>query len=838
MARIFLFIPFFLGLIGQVFSQTVFSWKKDLDLPYADSNGNALTGTEVIHLVPHKGKLYAGNSYWAENTDPRRGQVWAKNSMNSEWKLDFEMPSSNSRVPSLYSFTFEYDYLGNPIAKDTILFAGSTRDYGFFGGPAVVFMRDDSSNAWIQHNFPQISTHVFGYTQVRSMGFHRDNLTGEDIVFAGASQDPTGIYAGRYNRNFPGKIEWDTSPEFIPSGFQRIMGFAVCNDTLYMATQRQIYKRVDGSNPLVRWELVKSLNDSAFIAFYTQGIDPFWVNEDDIRGFRSIYDSSTNKEVLMFGVLNHMFKLDPLNNYALSHEIDIADLLDIKTGHDFAYIQVQLINDFTNPNTGETTQLIGIEGFYDTLYLQQNPLPNIGGFNQEGYYLERKYNDQGLAEYNLLEIIDFSIARQPDSLARVRTIIPSPFPEDSGKSVYAGGFAPWFLDKKGGVTKTAWIYKGELNIESKSGFNQFKDIPYRVDTPQDRLSLDVYVPIGGAPRKPVMVYVHGGSWRTGDKANVGFKETFFTSRDYVFVSVNYRLSPNPINLNDTSRIKFPDHPQDVASAVRWVLDSIGNYSGDTSRVSLIGHSAGAHLVALVSTDARYLINEGKSINQIKCVCALDGGAYDIPYYLNTYQIPGDGQWNSYVNAFGSDQNTWAEASPINHVANYTDFPSFLLVHQGTVQRKNIAKRFSDTLAYYSVDTSTLNAFPLDHEGINGVLGSENPSVAAYNDSVAGFFSRCLNAISANTFDFEPNKQELKVFPNPSKEQIVFIREGFENGKSNLATLIVYDLNGRILENTNMMKSTTLNISSWPAGVYLVSMEDHETRIHKRFVKID
>ncbi|MEO1654561.1 MAG: hypothetical protein AAFU64_13530 [Bacteroidota bacterium] len=357
----------FLGAILGIFlysstaAQNNFIWSQDLDLPYQDENGKQFTGTEVIHLVPHKGKLYAGNSYWAENTDPRQGQIWVKEGVNAAWKQDFEMPPLHSRVPSLYSFIFQKDYAGNNIAPDTILFAGATRDYGAENdqGTATVFIRDDSQKQWIQHDFPQVSDHEFGYTQVRSMGFHRDKLVGNqgvDLVFAGASLAPTGIYRGRYDPASPGKIRWDAQPEFTPSGFQRIMGFAVVNDTLYMATQREIFKRIDGPNPGERWVQVLSLTDPDLVDQYGQGLYDLWIQEEDIRGLRSIEDPFGEGEVLMFGGLNHLFRLDPKNNYQLTAEVDMEEVLELATQHDFQYIQSQLIQDYTNPVTQEKVE--------------------------------------------------------------------------------------------------------------------------------------------------------------------------------------------------------------------------------------------------------------------------------------------------------------------------------------------------------------------------------------------------------------------------------------------------------------------------------------------------
>jgi hypothetical protein len=112
------------------FAQTNFNWKKDLEIPYVDANGNRLTGTEVIHLVNHKGKLYAGNSYWNETVETRRRQVWVKDCTTCNWKRDYQIPIKNSRVPSLFSVAFRTNWQGNVINPNTILPAGSTHNKG------------------------------------------------------------------------------------------------------------------------------------------------------------------------------------------------------------------------------------------------------------------------------------------------------------------------------------------------------------------------------------------------------------------------------------------------------------------------------------------------------------------------------------------------------------------------------------------------------------------------------------------------------------------------------------------------------------------------------------
>lgn len=93
----------------------------------------------------------------------------------------------------------------------------------------------------------------------------------------------------------------------------------------------------------------------------------------------------------------------------------------------------------------------------------------------------------------------------------------------------------------------------------------------------------------------------GRGWSEGDKAAVALKPEACFNRGYALVSVNYRLTPQAV---------FPAHAEDVAAAVAWVYAHAGEHGIDRNRLFLMGHSAGAHLVALVSTDGRYLAAHG------------------------------------------------------------------------------------------------------------------------------------------------------------------------------------------------------------------------------------
>ncbi|NUM52018.1 MAG: alpha/beta hydrolase [Candidatus Hydrogenedentes bacterium] len=207
--------------------------------------------------------------------------------------------------------------------------------------------------------------------------------------------------------------------------------------------------------------------------------------------------------------------------------------------------------------------------------------------------------------------------------------------------------------------------------ERANGPTVTRDIQYatRADSPPRLTQLDVYSPGGDGPH-PVLVFIHGGSWVFGDKRQIGGKADAFVAAGYVFVSINYRLSP---------AVQHPAHAQDCGAAVAWVHENIANYGGDPKRIYVMGHSAGAHLAALVSTDESYLKAGGCSLGAIRGTIVLDGGGYDIPSMVNGGEPLARGR---YQRAFGKDEAVWRNASPISHVAKDKQIPPFLLVHAG------------------------------------------------------------------------------------------------------------------------------------------------------------
>ena len=194
-----------------------------------------------------------------------------------------------------------------------------------------------------------------------------------------------------------------------------------------------------------------------------------------------------------------------------------------------------------------------------------------------------------------------------------------------------------------------------------------KDIAYS-EAGGNRTRLDVYVP-GEGKDHPVVVWVHGGAWQLGDKRLVQAKPKAFNEHGYVLVSVNYRLHP---------AVTYKEQAGDIAQAIRWVKDHSREHGGDPRRIFLMGHSAGAHLVALVATDERYLEKAGLKLRDLSGVILLDGAGYDITRQISQTTLPR--LKAMYTNVFTEDEETQKDASPITHVARGKGIPPFLILH--------------------------------------------------------------------------------------------------------------------------------------------------------------
>ena len=194
--------------------------------------------------------------------------------------------------------------------------------------------------------------------------------------------------------------------------------------------------------------------------------------------------------------------------------------------------------------------------------------------------------------------------------------------------------------------------------------------------------LDLWVPDGAKPT-PLVLFVHGGGWKRGSKSNAVGRALpgHMLAQGYAFASIDYRLVP---------AATVEQQAADVAAALAYLLKRADELGIDRSRVVLTGHSAGAHLVALVGTDERYLRAVGLSFADIDGVMPNDGAAYDVEK-----QVAQAGRFmaGTYKEAFGTDPARQRALSPTAH-ASAPNAPAFLLIHvqreDGVAQNKALA----------------------------------------------------------------------------------------------------------------------------------------------------
>ena len=192
-----------------------------------------------------------------------------------------------------------------------------------------------------------------------------------------------------------------------------------------------------------------------------------------------------------------------------------------------------------------------------------------------------------------------------------------------------------------------------------------RDLPY-AEPKNERQTLDVYAPAEGKDH-PIVLWIHGGGWRQGDKRGVQKKPEAFVEKGFVFVSTGYRFVPN---------VTVKEMTGDIAKALRWVHDHAKEYGGDPDTIFVMGHSAGAHLAALVCTDDRYLKAEGLSLAIIEGCVPVDTAVYDVVRQIESIGPPRSAM---YSGVFG-DSESQKELSPITHVARGKGIPPFLILH--------------------------------------------------------------------------------------------------------------------------------------------------------------
>ncbi|MES2515100.1 MAG: alpha/beta hydrolase [Bacteroidota bacterium] len=210
------------------------------------------------------------------------------------------------------------------------------------------------------------------------------------------------------------------------------------------------------------------------------------------------------------------------------------------------------------------------------------------------------------------------------------------------------------------MRNTHIIYLILLSLLGGGCVSRHKNIVY--DNQHD-LKLDVYSPKKRDNPKPVLVFIHGGNWVRGKKSIYKFFGKGFAKKDVVTVIINYRLSPNAT---------YDSLALNAATAVKWVKDNVKKYNGDTNNIFVSGHSAGAHLAALIDTDDTYF-DKLNIKNPVRGTILIDAFGLDMFSYLSNSTNPKD---SVYYPIFSRNSETWKKGSPAFHLKR--NMPPFLL----------------------------------------------------------------------------------------------------------------------------------------------------------------
>jgi hypothetical protein len=407
-----------------------------------DSRFHYLGGSEIMHLTTHKGRLYAGNGYWNDYLFGlvTGAQVLVKEDSNEPWRQDVSFRILG-RIGDLESITFTTDRYGNLLDEPVTLLVASPQVFPN-QNEATAWVRDDERGTWSK---TIIATNVSEKPYARMMIDHVDQVTGIHHIFAGLAS--SALYRGGYDPQVPGNIVWDPVPELL--GTERMHAAAVANGDLYVTVGTNgnpsdndggLYRRIDGPNPI--WELIYEWDDHP-------------KKHSGMRGLTALpYPEDDDKEILL-GALEStgcIYVIDPFDNHSVSVDFDYRSYFTNLWGNWTYNVTLGAYNDMTQVilPSGEIVHFIGLWVSHPNATRQ----PYNGG-----WYLIRHLN--GSYDHGYIYDEEHPVKRG-DSLRGVRTIVVSPFPEESLNVLYFGGY-----DAAGRFHhNTAWIYKGTF-VENK-----------------------------------------------------------------------------------------------------------------------------------------------------------------------------------------------------------------------------------------------------------------------------------------------------------------------------------------------------------------------------------
>lgn len=231
-----------------------------------------------------------------------------------------------------------------------------------------------------------------------------------------------------------------------------------------------------------------------------------------------------------------------------------------------------------------------------------------------------------------------------------------------------------------------------LIVVSSCSTKKIKNVTYATSIDNKKLQLNVFIPRKVKTEKlPVLLFVHGGNWNSGNKNSYGFFGRNFAKKNVITIIPSYTLSPNA---------NYDQMASEIASAIKWVQTDIEKFGGNPEKLFVTGHSAGGHLVALATMNPKYGVEE----ETVSGIILNDAAGLDMKYYLE--QIPPN-QDNDYITTWTNSPIEWKNASPIYFLNEKT--PPFLIyVGKKTYPSIKVAnERFLKELNKYQKDVTPI-----------------------------------------------------------------------------------------------------------------------------------
>lgn len=265
------------------------------------------------------------------------------------------------------------------------------------------------------------------------------------------------------------------------------------------------------------------------------------------------------------------------------------------------------------------------------------------------------------------------------------------------------------VDDGTGAAPSGW-----RTFDPPPGITVERDLAYGSDPAQ---KVDVYRP-AKAENAPILLMVHGGGWRRGDKSGpsmVKNKVLHWVGKGWVLVSVNYRLVPvaDPVV-----------QAEDVGRAIAFAQGKAKDWGADPARCVIMGHSAGAHLVSLVTADGSLATRHGAQ--PWRATIAIDSAAFDIVAIMNR------DHYGLYDKAFGTDPELWRNASPLHRLKGPPAAPMLLVCSSKRDDSCEPAREFAAKATGFGGKVKVL-PIELNHAQINDQMGTSGAYTGAVDD---------------------------------------------------------------------------------------------------------